>query len=91
MSFLLKMRNGTGNKGEWSEVYAALSIWYDRQIMGATEKLEQDPVKRWAVDKVNVPGHLPGTKLLIRDNQLIIEQNGISSIWFSELVNNEKK
>ena len=90
MSFLLKMRNGTGNKGEWSEVYAALSIWYDRQIIGSTEELEQDPVKRWAVDMVNVPGHLPGTKLLIRDNQLIVEQNAISSIWFSEQANNEK-
>jgi type II restriction enzyme len=84
------MRSGTRNKGEWSEVYAALCIWHDSQIIGSTKDLEQDLGKRWAVDMVGVPGHLPGTKLLIKDNQLSVQQFGVSQIWLSEEANNEK-
>jgi type II restriction enzyme len=75
------MRNGTGNKGEWSEVYAALSIWRERQIVGSTRELKRDNEKRWAINTVAVPGHLPGIEFHVKGNELLVKKPCTSLIW----------
>jgi len=84
LSLASKMRNGTGNKGEWSEVYAALSIWHEGQIVGPTSELWRDLEKRWAVDRVSVPGHLPGIEFVVKDNRLVVENPNTHLIWSNE-------
>lgn len=84
------MRNGKGNKGEWSEVYAAISIWHEQQIVGSTVDLRRDSEKRWAINEVKVPGHLPGIKFLIKDGEMLYEKNKTCFDWSQELVISEK-
>lgn len=83
------MRNGTGNKGEWSEVYAALSIWYERQIVGPTNDLGRDLEKRWVINRVLVPGHLPGIEFLVKENELVVKNPKKHFIWSNEDAKNE--
>jgi type II restriction enzyme len=81
------MRNGRGNRGEWSEVYAALTLWTQGYFVGSTILLEEDPLRKWALKSVEVPTHLPGISLLADKGELFVVDKKTRKRWPKQYCN----
>lgn len=75
------MISGFGNKGEWSEVYAAIKLWTQGFLTGSTILLEEDSSKKWGLKDVEVPSHLPGMRLIAGAGERSVVAKEIEHKW----------